>query len=175
MNAVTKQEIVEALREHGWSYEDWAEKNELADRIEQHGIAPPGGMVFVPEEPSFAMREAGNGALDKLKSDSTMQSADKAFYVYHAMLDAVEGQFTEQADEETHRRVDEAVRDGRIVDKRMPDWPIGILNRAKTLEVLTKHNEWRRGASGPQTDPRILGLALDAAIAYIAAAPEVKP
>lgn len=49
-------------------------------------------------------------------------------------------------------------------------WPAGELNRDKTLEVLTQHNRWRRGAEGPQTDPRTLGLALDAAIAYIAAA-----
>lgn len=48
-----------------------------------------------------------------------------------------------------------------------PNWPTGILNRAKTLEVLKRHNEWRRGGDGPQTDPRMLGLALDAAIAYI--------
>lgn len=89
----------------------------LISRIEQYGIAPsdnvkqadeethrrvdeavrngrivdkrvPVDFVLVPVEPSFAMREAGNVALDKLKSDSTMQSADKAFYVYHAMLAA---------------------------------------------------------------------------------------
>lgn len=110
MSAVTKQEIVDTL----WNYG----VVKMAERIEKHGIAPPDGMVLVPEEPSFAMREAGNIALDKLKSDSTRQCADKAFYVYHAMLGAVEGKFIEQADEETHRRVDEAVRDGRIADKR---------------------------------------------------------
>lgn len=46
-------------------------------------------------------------------------------------------------------------------------WPRGVLNRDRTLEVLTQHNAWRRGAEGEQTDPRILGLALDAAIAAI--------
>lgn len=90
---------------------------ELVNRIRSHGIEPsdnvkqadeethrrvdeavrngrivdkrvPVDFVLVPVEPSFAMREAGNVALDKLKSDSTMQSADKAFYVYHAMLAA---------------------------------------------------------------------------------------
>lgn len=50
-------------------------------------------------------------------------------------------------------------------------WPAGVLNRDKTLEVLTSHNAWRRGAKGPQTDPRLLGLALDAAIAALATAP----
>ncbi len=47
-------------------------------------------------------------------------------------------------------------------------WPDGVLNREKTLEVLTHHNAWRRGASTEQTDPRMLGLALEAAIAFIA-------
>lgn len=47
------------------------------------------------------------------------------------------------------------------------NWPPGILSRAKTIEVLKRHNEWRRGGEGPQTDPRMLGLALDAVIAYI--------
>lgn len=46
-------------------------------------------------------------------------------------------------------------------------WPAGVLSRETTLEVLTKHNAWRRGGDGPQTDPRMLGLALDAAIAAI--------
>ena len=48
-------------------------------------------------------------------------------------------------------------------------WPSGVINRDKTLEVLTQHNAWRRGAEGPQTDPRLLGLALDAAIAFLSA------
>lgn len=51
-------------------------------------------------------------------------------------------------------------------------WPGGVLNRDKTLEVLTQHNAWRRGADGPQTDPRMLGLALDAAIAALSAPAE---
>lgn len=37
-----------------------------------------------------------------------------------------------------------------------------------TLEVLTQHNAWRRGAKDGQTDPVLLGKALDAAIAHIA-------
>lgn len=113
MSAVTKEEVVEALLDA-----DTPKSVALAKYVEQHGIAPPDGMVLVPKEPSFAMREAGNIALDKLKSDSTRQCADKAFYVYHAMLGAAEGKFIEQADEETHRRVDDAVRAGRIFDKR---------------------------------------------------------
>lgn len=48
-------------------------------------------------------------------------------------------------------------------------WPRGVLNRDKTLELLISHNEWRRGKEGPQTDPRLLGLALEAAIAALQA------
>ena len=48
-------------------------------------------------------------------------------------------------------------------------WPAGALNRDETLRVLSEHNAWRRGASGEQTDPRILGLALDAVIAHLSA------
>ena len=48
-------------------------------------------------------------------------------------------------------------------------WPRGVLNRDKTLELLISHNEWRRGKEGPQTDPRLLGLALEATIAAIQA------
>ena len=46
-------------------------------------------------------------------------------------------------------------------------WPAGVLNKADTLAILTQHNAWRRGAEGPQTDPRMLGLALDATIAAL--------
>ena len=49
------------------------------------------------------------------------------------------------------------------------EWPAGVLARDRTLEILRRHNEWRRGADTEQTDPRLLGLALDAAIAAIAA------
>jgi len=51
------------------------------------------------------------------------------------------------------------------------EWPTGVLARDRTLEILRQHNEWRRGADTEQTDPRLLGLALDAAIAAIAAQP----
>jgi hypothetical protein len=50
---------------------------------------------------------------------------------------------------------------------RADAWPAYVLNRSKTVEILKQHNEWRRGAEGPQTDPRMLGLALEAAIAAI--------
>lgn len=62
--------------------------------------------------------------------------------------------------------------------KRAVEWPSGALNRADTLRILVEHNAWRRGADGPQTDPRMLGLALDAAISAIsapAASVEVPP
>lgn len=41
------------------------------------------------------------------------------------------------------------------------------MSREQVLTVLREHNAWRRGADGPQTDPRTLGLALDAAIAML--------
>jgi len=51
------------------------------------------------------------------------------------------------------------------------EWPNGVLNRAKTLEVIRDHNLWRRGADAPQTDPRMLGLALDAVVAAMTPLP----
>jgi len=54
-------------------------------------------------------------------------------------------------------------------------WPLGELNRQETLKVLREHNAWRRGGDGTQTDPRLLGLALDAAIAAITAPPPSVP
>ena len=54
-------------------------------------------------------------------------------------------------------------------------WPLGELNRQETLKVLREHNAWRRGGDGTQTDPRLLGLALDAAIAAITATPPSAP
>ena len=53
-------------------------------------------------------------------------------------------------------------------------WPRGVLNRDKTLELLISHNEWRRGKEGPQTDPRLLGLALEATIAALQAGPRER-
>lgn len=49
------------------------------------------------------------------------------------------------------------------------DWPPGVLNRADTLKILREHSAWRRGAPGEQTDPKMLGLALDAAISALSA------
>ena len=46
-------------------------------------------------------------------------------------------------------------------------WPKGVLNRDDTLRLLREHNAWRRGEPGEQTDARLLGLALDAAIAAL--------
>lgn len=161
MSAVTVREIVEALRN---KYTGNFNCHALANRIKQHGISPPDGMVLVPKEPSFAMREAGNVALDKLKSDNTRQCADKAFYVYHAMLDAAEGQFTEQADEETHRRVDEAVRDGRIVDKRFRGGFVSV-PMEPTQEMIDAGIMF---GTSPTKVSIIWGSML-------AAAPEVKP
>lgn len=44
-------------------------------------------------------------------------------------------------------------------------WPSGVLNRETTLHVLTEHNACRRGAMTLQTDPVLLGKALDAVVA----------
>ena len=63
----------------------------------------------------------------------------------------------------------------RVDDAAVERWPSGVLNKAETLAILTQHNAWRRGAEGPQTDPRMLGLALDAAIAALQAAQEQTP
>lgn len=48
MSAVTKQEILEALRG------DWDDSARLwfADRLEEHGIAPPDGIAVVKDEQS---------------------------------------------------------------------------------------------------------------------------
>lgn len=51
------------------------------------------------------------------------------------------------------------------------EWPNGVLNRGKALEVIRDHNLWRRGADAPQTDPRMLGLALEAVVAYLTPLP----
>lgn len=78
MSAVTKQEIVDALRTYYRALEDMgfeqAVKKTLADRIEQHGIAPPDGWVLVPKEPTAEMLKAfhwknvGEGYADMLEA-----------------------------------------------------------------------------------------------------------
>ncbi len=60
MSAVTVQEIVKALRKGipvgAFRRFDLLEANKkLVERIEQHGIAPPDGMVLVPKEPTDEM------------------------------------------------------------------------------------------------------------------------
>ncbi len=54
------------------------------------------------------------------------------------------------------------------------EWPQGAPCREKTLKVLREHNAWRRGGDGEQTDPRVLGLALDAVIAFLTSQPAEK-
>lgn len=67
MSAVTKQEIVEALRsaQNGLSENQiiYDKYSGLAERIEKHGIAPPDGMVLVPKEP-VCWAITGDGKLD---------------------------------------------------------------------------------------------------------------
>lgn len=60
MSAVTRQEVVEALRRgipaNAFHKFDWIESNKaLANRIEAEGIAPPDGMMLVPKEPTLEM------------------------------------------------------------------------------------------------------------------------
>lgn len=50
MSAVTKQEIVEALRQ-AYDCSVLPYFGPLADRIEQHGIAPQDGWVLVKDKP----------------------------------------------------------------------------------------------------------------------------
>ena len=50
MSAVTLKEIVEALRSADRQYSD-SDLFNLAQKIEQHGIAPPDGMVLVKAKP----------------------------------------------------------------------------------------------------------------------------
>ena len=72
---------------------------EPADGIEQHGIEPPDGYLLVRDDIMSLTVECKCGVR-------------QAKPVHH---------YLKQADEETHRRVDEAVRNGRIVDKRAPE------------------------------------------------------
>lgn len=41
------------------------------------------------------------------------------------------------------------------------------MDRQEAIDVLSKHNAWRRGNDDPQTDPTKLGAALDFAIAAL--------
>lgn len=41
------------------------------------------------------------------------------------------------------------------------------MNATECAEFLRKHNEWRRGGDGVQTDPQLLGVAIEMAIGLI--------
>lgn len=41
------------------------------------------------------------------------------------------------------------------------------MKEAKALQVLRKHNDWRRGGRSRQQDPREIGEAIDVAIAIL--------
>src|SRR5690625_7803329 len=48
----------------------------------------------------------------------------------------------------------------------------GRMTRSENMEhveVLRRYNKWRRGADGPMEDPKVIGLAIDAAIAALSA------
>lgn len=51
---------------------------------------------------------------------------------------------------------------GQTRHLRRPAMDVG-----RALQVLIEHNTWRRGGEGPQTDPTLLGQALDTAIAAL--------
>lgn len=55
MSAVPLKEVIEALR-----FSHLHNKRKLALRIEQHGIAPPDGMVLVPRKPTNEMFRNAN-------------------------------------------------------------------------------------------------------------------
>ena len=41
------------------------------------------------------------------------------------------------------------------------------MTREEALQVLTRHNEWRRGAEIPMDDPKEIGEAIDIAISAL--------
>ncbi len=41
------------------------------------------------------------------------------------------------------------------------------MNLTKTIRLLKQHNAWRRGQEIPQLDPKEVGEAIDAAIAFL--------
>lgn len=59
----------------------------LAER-EQQRTAAQEGWKLVPVEPTADMRNAGNAALDALKTETGMRLACKPYYAYRAMLAA---------------------------------------------------------------------------------------
>lgn len=56
--------------------------------LSAQGQQTPEGCVIVPEYPTQTMRDAGNKALDMLKTEPGMGIADRAYYAYMAMIAA---------------------------------------------------------------------------------------
>jgi hypothetical protein len=122
--------------------------------------------------------------------DAMVERAARAGYGHIAMMEGTPADFPtfDEARKEAEKNKIEELRSlvrtiltaalsGVSAPVGVEAWPSGELNRAQTLDILRTHNAWRRGANGPQTDPRLLGLALDAAIAALtppAAAPRVE-
>lgn len=84
MSAVTKQEIVEALRQ-AYDCSVLPFFGPLADRIEQHGIAPQDGWVLVPKEPTPAMMEA---AAREVFREAGQQWQDAECFLERTVCDA---------------------------------------------------------------------------------------
>ena len=49
------------------------------------------------------------------------------------------------------------------------------MNKEEAAQILETHNEWRRGAEIPPTDPTALGEALDVAVAELRKDDEREP
>ena len=56
---VTVQEVIDALCNSSTATVHVFKRQQLAERIRTHGIAPPDGMVLVPIEPTVEMLKAG--------------------------------------------------------------------------------------------------------------------
>lgn len=43
------------------------------------------------------------------------------------------------------------------------------------IQILKRHNEWRRGAEIDQEDPRLIGVAIDTVVKYLEAPQRFNP
>ena len=43
------------------------------------------------------------------------------------------------------------------------------------IQILKRHNEWRRGAEIDQVDPKLIGMAIDTVVKYLETPPQFNP
>ena len=43
------------------------------------------------------------------------------------------------------------------------------------IQILKRHNEWRRGAEIDQADPKLIGMAIDTVVNYLEAPQRFNP